>query len=340
MTIMIKILKVLLLLSLQIPIFPSLENQWLECTDEMTLDLLDETLPHIQNHIYPRKIALNEWKYKDGDVPGAAADKFNDKSWRSVQLPFQWGGYDKFAWFRTEAAIPQEFSGQPLALVIDLPESLLYLNGSAYQGIDGTHQEVFLTAKARGNQKYSIAIQSYNGRKVAPSTFQFAHLAVVYAPARSLYFALKTLRDLSNAYGNQAVESKDIREIIRRTLIYLKYFKPEGEEYPNAIGRALNFLLGALGTEFTTQVPGLAHLIGSSRLSPALQWTTRAVPRKTAQTFSNAFRLMEEYPEFVFGQPQAYLYSTLEQRFPDVFKGVRQRVTEGRWEPLGGMWVE
>lgn len=322
------------------PIFPLPKTQPSEKIAEMTLDLLDETLPFVRNHIHPQKIALLDWKVKDGDVQGAYLAKFNDKSWRIIHPPFQWGGYDKMAWFRREVSVPQEFSGKPIVLLIDLPESLLYLNGSPLHGIDAQHQEVFLTSKARGNQQYSVAIRSYSGRKIMPSSFQKAELAVLYTPARSLYYALKTLQELAHLFGTSTPEGKDLREIIRRTLIFLKYFKPEGEEYPHAIGRALNFLLSALGAEFTTNIPGLTHLVGSAYAGTAASWTIKESGRKITETFSTVNQLMEEYPEMVFGLGQAHLHQLVERQYTELFKGVKQRVAEGRWELLGGMWAE
>jgi len=306
----------------------------------MTLELLDQTLPFVKNHIYPQRIPLPDWKMREGDIPGASETNFNDKAWRTIQVPFPWGGYDKMAWFRRSVVVPPEFSGKPIALLIDLPESLLYLNGNPHFGIDAQHQEVPLSAKARGNQHYLVAIQSYSGRSIVPTSFQNAELAVVYPPARSLFYALKTLRELAQIYGTATAEGKEIREIIRRTLIFLKYFKPEGEEYPNAIGRALNFLIGALGTEFGSNIPGLVHLVGSALVAPAGSWTPAESGRKTAEVFSTVFQLMEEYPELVFGLHRAHLYEQIEQQHTELFKKLRQRIEEGRWELLGGMWSE
>jgi alpha-mannosidase len=305
----------------------------------MTLDLLEETLLFVHNHIYPRKIALRDWKVKEGDVQGAQIPKFNDKSWRTIGTPFPWGGYDKMAWFRREITVPQEFSGKTIVLLIDLPESLLFLNGTPRQGIDQHHQEVLLSAKARGNQRYSVAIQSSSGKTIEQSIFRNAEIAELFPPARSLYFGLKTLRDLAQLFGTPTNEGKEIRELIRRTLIYLKYFKPDGDEYPNAIGRAQNFLATAVGTEFRTSIPGLVHLTGSALLN-ASSMTLSDLGRRTAETFSTVNLLMDEYPEFVFGEGQAARYEFIEREYPELFKITEQRITEGRWELFGGSWVE
>src|SRR5262249_19769247 len=39
-------------------------------------------------------------------------------------------------------------------------------------------------------------------------------------------------------------------------------------------------------------------------------------------------------------QSSAQAYAWMEEKFPDIFRQIRDRVREGRWEPVGGMWVE
>ena len=51
-------------------------------------------------------------------------------------------------------------------------------------------------------------------------------------------------------------------------------------------------------------------------------------------------RLMEQYPEYVFLQTQPQLYEYMKEEFPDIYKKIKERVAEGRWEADGAMWVE
>jgi len=51
-------------------------------------------------------------------------------------------------------------------------------------------------------------------------------------------------------------------------------------------------------------------------------------------------RLMEQFPEFCFSQSQPQLYDFARQDDDALFETIKQRVREGRWETLGGMWVE
>ena len=277
---------------------------------------------------------------KEGEPPNAFSPKLNDSTWKNHTIPAPWGGYDKTVWFRKLVTVPGEFAGRPVALILDLPEALVYVNGKPFHGADVNHQEVLLAEKPRANQEFHIAIEAYSGRKKNPASFGTANLCVVNPTARSLYYGLTALHELEKTFGPTSPEAKEIRELVRQTLIFLKYFKPDGEEYPNAIGRALSFLTRTLDAECKTDIPGLLHLVAQSHIDVVWLWRLRETRKKCGRTFSTALRLMEEYPEFTFTQSQAQLYEYTKQQYPELYKEIRQRVAEGRWFPTGSMWVE
>ena len=306
----------------------------------MHTDLLNQTLPFIKNHVHPASVPLADWKLKEGELSNGASPALNDASWWNYTIPAPWGGYDKTVWFRKRITIPEEFAGKQIGLLIDIPEALLYVNGKPYQGIDKHHQEVLLTTKARTNQSFLLAVEAYSGRKRDLSIFHSAHLVVVNPIARALHNALTALHDLEKILGPSSAETKEIRELIRQTLIFLKYFKPEGEEYPNAIERAYNFLTRTVQSENKTSIAGLVHLIAQSHIDVVWLWRLQETKKKCARTFSTALRLMEEFPEFNFSQSQALLYHLTKESYPELFKEIKQRVIEGRWHAIGSMWVE
>ena len=80
--------------------------------------------------------------------------------------------------------------------------------------------------------------------------------------------------------------------------------------------------------------------IGHAHLDLAWLWPLRETHRKGARTFANALRLMEEYDDYIFGASQPQLYQWIKDRHPRLYDEVKQRVSEGRWEVQGGMWVE
>ena len=58
------------------------------------------------------------------------------------------------------------------------------------------------------------------------------------------------------------------------------------------------------------------------------------------RTYSNVLRLMDRDPEFLFSHSQPALYEMTAKDYPDLFTRIQERVDEGRWEVMGGMWVE
>ncbi|WP_246632224.1 alpha-mannosidase [Pseudonocardia nigra] len=82
------------------------------------------------------------------------------------------------------------------------------------------------------------------------------------------------------------------------------------------------------------------HAVGHAHIDSAWLWPVRETVRKVARTFANVLSLMEENDEFVFAASSAQQYAWLQEHQPELFERVKARVAEGRFVPVGGMWVE
>lgn len=82
------------------------------------------------------------------------------------------------------------------------------------------------------------------------------------------------------------------------------------------------------------------HAVGHAHIDSAWLWPVRETVRKVARTFSNVLSLMDEDPEFVFAASSAQQYAWVKEYYPDLFERIRARVAEGRFIPVGSMWVE
>ena len=100
----------------------------------------------------------------------------------------------------------------------------------------------------------------------------------------------------------------------------------------------LSVLLGRIKEEYPP-VGGLA-LTGHAHLDLAWLWPVAETRRKARRTFASVLGLMDRYEDFVFNQSSAQLYRWIEEDDPELFARVQERVEEGRWEPVGGSWVE
>ena len=79
---------------------------------------------------------------------------------------------------------------------------------------------------------------------------------------------------------------------------------------------------------------------GHAHIDVAWMWTLGQTRRKAGRTFHTVLRLMEQFPDYHFTQSQPQLYDYVRQDYPELFEQIGKRIDEGRWETIGGMWVE
>jgi len=82
------------------------------------------------------------------------------------------------------------------------------------------------------------------------------------------------------------------------------------------------------------------HMIGNAHLDPVWFWQWTEGYQEVKATFRSALDRMKEYPDFIFTCSAASYYEWIEQDEPEMFEEIRQRVAEGRWEIVGGWWVQ
>lgn len=80
--------------------------------------------------------------------------------------------------------------------------------------------------------------------------------------------------------------------------------------------------------------------VGHTHIDVAWLWRLKHTREKCSRSFSTVLRLMEQYPEYIFLQTQPQLYEYMKEEFPEIYKKIKERVAQGRWEADGGMWVE
>ena len=117
------------------------------------------------------------------------------------------------------------------------------------------------------------------------------------------------------------------------------------EPLPEAARRAVaeaREVVAARLDEIKKEYPpvGQLALTGHAHIDLAWLWPLAETRRKARRTFSSVLGLMDRYEDFTFNQSSAQLYAWTEEDDPELFERIKQRVAEGRWEPVGGMWCE
>ena len=82
------------------------------------------------------------------------------------------------------------------------------------------------------------------------------------------------------------------------------------------------------------------HMIGNTHIDPVWLWEREEGMQEVKSSFLSALDRMDEFPDFIFTHSSISYLEWMKENCPEAFERIRQRVAEGRWEIVGGMWVE
>ena len=85
---------------------------------------------------------------------------------------------------------------------------------------------------------------------------------------------------------------------------------------------------------------GAVYLAGHAHIDMNWLWRWPETVQACRDTFRQALRFMEEFPDFRLSQSQASVYEAMEHEDPALFEGIQKAVRQGTWEVTGGMWTE
>lgn len=82
------------------------------------------------------------------------------------------------------------------------------------------------------------------------------------------------------------------------------------------------------------------HLIGHGHIDPTWLWRWTEGYEEVRATFRSALDRMNETDDFKFTASSACFYAWVEENDSAMFDEIRARVAEGRWDIVGGWWIE
>jgi alpha-mannosidase len=82
------------------------------------------------------------------------------------------------------------------------------------------------------------------------------------------------------------------------------------------------------------------NLVGNAHIDIAWLWRMAETMALSKNTYETVIANMAEYPELTYAQSQAVTYDWIEKKHPGLFQKIKEKVRSGRWEIVGGMWVE
>lgn len=263
-----------------------------------------------------------------------------------------WKGQDEYIWLSKEVVFPTEWKNKDVVCVFDFSntvdghssdiETLVYLNGAVWQGIDQNHKEIFLDLKETGCKvQFDFRLWSGMGQNGKPHYHQIktAFAACLDNDADELYYLSKNTIGTIKILDEQNSIRYDLENALTKAFQLANFTSPGSKEFYDSITLSLNQLKKDL--LFLKKDIGVhVDLIGHTHIDVAWLWRYKHTREKAARSFSIVHQLMKRYPEYLFLQPQAQLYDNLKTDFPEIYESIKKRVKEQKWEPAGAMWVE
>ena len=82
------------------------------------------------------------------------------------------------------------------------------------------------------------------------------------------------------------------------------------------------------------------HLLCNAHLDPAWLWRWNEGLAEAISTFRVAADFCEEYDGYIFNHNEALLYEWVEEHEPALFARIQKLVKEGKWNIIGGWYLQ
>lgn len=311
--------------------------------------------------VHPERVALRveHWVSPDGAVPfaRAAGERF-----AATPDRWEWGPPWSTTWFRLSGTVPEGWAGRTVEVLCDLgftpaqpgfqAEGLAYrADGAVVKAVSPRSSHVPWSADDREVELYvegaanpdvaggwTFAPTALGDPATLPAEPQYRLGEICLAVLdRTVWELLQDVR-LLHALAAETPADSPRRALVERGLDrMLDVVDPDDVGGTAAAGReVLAPLLASPATASSHRLVAVGH----AHIDSAWLWPARETARKVARTFANALQLMEEDDGYVFAASSAQQYVWLKEQHPALFERLRERVREGRFVPVGGMWVE
>jgi alpha-mannosidase len=331
----------------------------------------------VNPHIHP---ILAHCQIESFDIPGEPmpTGEFFEKLDRGDIdfTPFPignaWGTTWGTVWFRISGRVPTGYpKGKPLELILDLGwyehscgghiEGLVYrADGTVIKAVHPLNMWVpFMDAEGNAQTPigqdgtFTIYVEAAsNPLLLGVPPFVETELGdhATGTPDEPYVFRAADLTEFDQRYEDYSVDLDVVSSLMEQTdkqsprywqlaKALQRSLNLFDEQHPDSVAAARHALAGVLGKPANASAMNVSA-VGHAHIDSAWLWPVRETRRKVARTVANVLALMDEDPDFTYAMSSAQQYAWLEAEHPDLFERVKKRIEEGRFIPVGGMWVE
>ncbi len=314
------------------------------------VDALTKALPQSSRIAIDRLGELNNlpvegWRFHAGDIAHGESATLDDSGW--PVLPAGGNASKDAVWFRKRIEVPK-----------------------ALRGYDLTGTRIWFQFHANANGPMPEIVY-FNGRRVAMGDdLEPIVLFDNAQPGDAVLVAVKILQTVDDKRFNGATAKidfaenrpspDDLRKEFLSAAALVPSLAPGSSSDIDVLAKAIAAVdLTALSSgdqkafdaslrSSQSQLEALKpllqqatfHLTGNSHIDAAWLWPWTETVDVVKRTFGTAAQLMYEYPKYTYTQSAAQYNQWIADKYPALNAQIKERIAQGRWEIVGGMWVE
>ncbi len=277
-------------------------------------------------------------------VPHGEDPALDDSQWTALTIPGGAAPGNGHAWYRATVEIPatvggREIRGSRVRFAVRLSaDARIFFNGAlAAQGDGRTLDPILIAEHAVPGAKILVAIRTpYHSESGRLTGAQL----LIDTPGQPDPGALRgdiiAAEETARAFPNGKDDHERQLDAAVKAIDFSALDRGDQAAFTRSLtaaNRALDPLRDWM-QQFTVKAVGNAHI------DMAWLWSWTETVEVVRDTFTTALELMREYPGFTYAQSSVQDYEWMRDKYPALFEQIRKRVAEGRWELVGGMWVE
>ncbi len=301
-------------------------------------------------------LPAEDWRMHVGDLPHGEAATLDDSSWQQIEAPFE--GTKEATWFRRRVTVPKALHGYDISgsrvwfqFRADangpMPQ-IIYFNGRRV-ALGDDLEPIVLFEPARAGDTVEIAVKLL--QTADTKRFRGASLRIEpIAPATGKATRPGPQRPDPEDFRIQAIAAANIlpsltpsrQDLLPKLEAAIADINTTALAASNqvAFDASLRKAQGILDTLRPELEKANITLTGNSHIDAAWLWPQSETIDVVKRTFSTALQLMNEYPDYTYTQSAAQYFEWMADKYPKLNEQIKQRIKEGRWEIVGGMWVE
>ncbi len=307
--------------------------------------------------IHRRRVELAPFRLCElprADVNAPISD--DPAGWSEIAHDSYWGAANLNFLMKSHFTIPDDWDASALALYLPLgilgdifnhPEALVHVGRTLIGSADRYHHTVPLDAALADGNRHLLSLQGWTGLAGwppdpnSPEKLRMGRPALVEIDTdlRAFHDLAQVALDTVRVLDRDSAEFEGLLRALDEAFIILDTRAPLGDALYASVPAAHACLIDGIAAA-GAPLDQTLHAIGHAHMDIAYLWPVSQIRLKNARTYSNVLRLMDDDPDFRFSHSQPQLYAMVEEDYPDIFSGIKARVAEGRWEVMGGMWVE